>query len=120
MQHRLCRNHRARNSSVGLSLACFHRAAATHDGFHRITMDTQSQNDEVTELSSLVIAIASALPILGIVVYGFAVGWTALGAGALVAMIAVAAAYYLILRQMLRYRQRSTLRVKIHHIAPKS
>jgi hypothetical protein len=83
-------------------------------------MNTQSRNDEITELSSLTIAFASVLPMLGIVVYGFSIGWTALGAGALSVMLGLSAVYYLIARQMLKYRQRSMLRVRTRHVTEKS
>jgi hypothetical protein len=51
-------------------------------------------------------AIAMVLPVLGIVVYGFEIGWPALGVGSAAAMAVVALIYYLLLRVMLRYRRR--------------
>ena len=69
-------------------------------------MNTAPPGDEVTEIIAFVVALALVLPVLGAVVYGFETGWTGLGVGALGVMAALVAAYYLILRVMLRYRQR--------------
>jgi membrane protein YdbS with pleckstrin-like domain len=69
-------------------------------------MEGTPRKDETTENASIVLAIAMVLPVLGIVVYGFEIGWTALGVGSAAAMAVVALIYYLLLRVMLRYRRR--------------
>ena len=71
-------------------------------------MNPTLQDNEVTEIAASVLALALALPVLGGVIYGFETGWDALGFSALGVMALLMAAYYLILRLMLRYRQRFT------------
>jgi len=69
-------------------------------------MDNTPPTDEKTEVASAVLALAFALPILGIVIYGITIGWRELSLGSGLVMAVVAAVYYLILRVMLRYRKR--------------
>ena len=69
-------------------------------------MGTEPRMDEAREVTTLTVAIAMVLPILGIVLYGFRIGWTSLGIGSLAVMVVVATVYYLLLRLMMKYRQR--------------
>jgi hypothetical protein len=69
-------------------------------------METTPPTDQKTEVVSAVIALALALPILGIVIYGITIGWRGLSLGAGLVMATIAIVYYLILRIMMRYRKR--------------
>jgi hypothetical protein len=60
---------------------------------------------QAAEAVLLTLAIAMVLPVLGIFVYGFTIGWTALGGWALFAMAILATVYFLLLRMMMRYRK---------------
>jgi hypothetical protein len=73
-----------------------------------VKINTTLQNSEVTEIAASVLALALVLPILGGVIYGFETEWDALGFSALGVMALLMSAYYLILRVMLRYRQKFT------------
>ena len=66
------------------------------------------QNNEVTEIAASVLALALVLPVISGVVYGFETGWDALGFSAVGVLALLMAVYYLILRVMLRYRQKFT------------
>ena len=71
-------------------------------------INTTLQNNEVTEIAASLLALALVLPVLGGVIYGFETGWDALGFSALGVMALLMSAYYLILRVMLRYREKFT------------
>jgi hypothetical protein len=73
-----------------------------------VKINTTLKNNEVTEIAASVLALALVLPVLGGVIYGFETGWDALGFSALGVMALLMSAYYLILRMMLRYRQKFT------------
>jgi hypothetical protein len=73
-----------------------------------VKINTTLENNEVTEIAASVLALALVLPVLGGVIYGFETGWDALGFSALGVMALLMSAYYLILRMMLRYRQKFT------------
>lgn len=73
-----------------------------------VKITTTLQNNEVTEIAASALALALVLPVLGGVIYGFETGWDALGFSALGVMALLMSAYYLILRVMLRYRQKFT------------
>jgi TRAP-type mannitol/chloroaromatic compound transport system permease large subunit len=73
-----------------------------------VDTNTTLENGQVTEITALILALALVLPVLGAVIYGFETGWDALGFGALGVMALLLTAYYVILRMMLRYRQKFT------------
>jgi len=73
-----------------------------------VNTNTRLHSAQVTEVTALVLALALVLPVLGGVIYGFETGWDALGFGSLGVMALLLAVYYVILRVMLRYRQKFT------------
>ena len=87
---------------------CVHEVGPRFAGLLVVKINTTLQNDEVNEIAASVLALALVLPILGGVIYGFETGWEELGFSALGVMALLMASYYVILRVMLRYRQKFT------------